>query len=169
MKKMFMHLTNFSLNKDSANYKAPDDEFLNDGGDSGSKRLLSSLWKLFEEEGLDIDLMKEKIDDTVRKAIISIEPFLIHSYHQKVAWEHESAKCFQLIGVDILIDRKCNAWLMEINANPSLNMFLERELENGEVEKQLSELDKFVKTKVVAEAIRIVTDNGTNEFEGTFN
>ena len=57
---------------------------------------------------------------------------------------------------------------MEINANPSLNMFLERELENGEVEKQLSELDKFVKTKVVAEAVRIVTDNGTNEFEGTF-
>lgn len=46
---------------------------------------------------------------------------------------------------------------MEINANPSLNMFLERDLPNGEVEKTLSELDKYVKSKVVSEAVRIVT------------
>jgi hypothetical protein len=43
MKNMFMHLTNFSLNKNSDNYKAPDVDFLQD--DSGSKRLLSSLYK----------------------------------------------------------------------------------------------------------------------------
>ena len=29
MKKMFMHLTNFSLNKNSENYKAPTEDFLN--------------------------------------------------------------------------------------------------------------------------------------------
>lgn len=46
---------------------------------------------------------------------------------------------------------------MEINANPSFNMFLERELPNGEVEKTLSELDKYVKSKVVSEAITIVS------------
>ena len=29
--------------------------------------------------------------------------------------------------MDILIDKKNTAWLMEINSNPSLNMFLEKE------------------------------------------
>lgn len=55
MKNMFMHLTNFTLNKESENYKAPEEDFLADGGDTGSKRLLSSLWKTLEEEGHDVD------------------------------------------------------------------------------------------------------------------
>lgn len=46
---------------------------------------------------------------------------------------------------------------MEINSNPSFNMFLERDLPNGEVEKTISELDRYVKSKVVSEAIRIVS------------
>ncbi len=46
---------------------------------------------------------------------------------------------------------------MEINANPSFNMFLERDLPNGEVEKTLSELDKYLKARVASEAIKIVT------------
>jgi hypothetical protein len=50
------------------------------------------------------------------------------------------------------------AWLMEINANPSFNMFLERDLPNGEVEKTLSELDKYLKSRVASSAIHIVTD-----------
>jgi hypothetical protein len=29
--------------------------------------------------------------------------------------------------MDILIDKKLNAWLMEVNSNPSLNMFLEKD------------------------------------------
>ena len=63
--------------------------------------------------------------------------------------------------MDILLDKKMNAWLMEVNANPSLNMFLEKDVEPGsmvEPEKILSELDKFVKTQVVGESIRVVTE-----------
>lgn len=55
MKNMFMHLTNFTLNKQSENYKACEDgdEFI-EGEEKGSKRLLSTLWKILEEEGHDI-------------------------------------------------------------------------------------------------------------------
>ena len=84
---------------------------------------------------------------------------------------HENTKNFQILGMDILLDKKMNAWLMEVNANPSLNMFLEKDVPpdcNIEPEKILSELDKFVKTRVVADAIRIVTGAGTGEFEGTY-
>jgi N-acetyl-gamma-glutamyl-phosphate reductase len=71
---------------------------------------------------------------------------------------HGDAKKFHIVGFDILLDTKLRAWLMEINANPSFNMFLERDLPNGEVEKTLSELDKYLKTRVASEAIKIVTN-----------
>eukprot|EP00347_Sterkiella_histriomuscorum_P023762 403333471 len=158
LKNMFIHLTNYSLNKNSENYKAPDEGFLED--DSGSKRLLSSLWKQLEEDGKDVAKIKEKIKDTVRKAVITIEPYLINFYQQQISQDHSTAKCFHLVGFDILLDTKLNAWLMEINSNPSFNMFLERDLPNGEVEKTISELDKYVKSKVVSEAIQIVSGKG---------
>lgn len=169
MKNMFMHLTNFCLNKNSDNYKAPDENFQID--DNGSKRLLTSLWKTLEEQEYDVELIKEKIADTIKKAIITMEPYLIHYYHSKVNANHEKAKNFQILGMDILLDKKMNAWLMEVNANPSLNMFLEKDVppdSNVEPEKILSELDKYVKTKVAADAIRIVTGHGTDEFSDTY-
>ena len=74
--------------------------------------------------------------------------------------------------MDILLDKKNNAWLMEVNANPSLNMFLEKEgdLQSGEVpERVLQELDKYVKSKVIGDAIKIVTDQpGFADFDDTF-
>lgn len=82
-----------------------------------------------------------------------------------------NSKVFHIIGLDILIDKKNNAWLMEINANPSLNIFLEREIPgttDGQTEKVLQELDKFVKAKVVTEAIRIVSGKGDGEYEGAY-
>lgn len=45
---------------------------------------------------------------------------------------------------------------MEINANPSLNVFSEKEGSNGEIEQQLSEIDQFVKTKLVADTIDLL-------------
>jgi len=75
MKNMFTHLTNFSLNKESKDYKPPEEDFL--ANDMGSKRLLSSTWKVLEGEGHNVEDIKEKIKDTIRKSIISIEPYLI--------------------------------------------------------------------------------------------
>ena len=72
---MFSHLTNFCLNKESKDYKAPTEDFQTD--DTGNKRLLSNTWKVLEQEGCDVDEIKEKIKDTIRKSIISIEPYLI--------------------------------------------------------------------------------------------
>lgn len=118
---------------------------------------MSSLWKTLAEEGHDVDTIKEKIKDTIRKAVITLEPYLIHYYHTIIKYDHSQTKNFHLVGFDILLDSKLNAWLMEINANPSFNMFLERDLPNGEVEKTVSELDKYVKSKVISEALSIVT------------
>ena len=142
MKNLFMHLTNFSLNKQSENYVQPEDDFLEEDKDQGSKRLLSSLWETLEEEGHDVEAIQESIRDTVRKSIISLEPYLYHYYRRDITKNEDkiaNSKVFQILGLDILIDRKNHAWLMEINSNPSLNIFLEREIPGkpGETEKVL--------------------------------
>jgi len=46
-----------------------------------------------------------------------------------------------VLGLDVLIDEDYKCWLMEINANPSLNVLSEKEGSNGEIEQQLSEID----------------------------
>jgi len=46
---------------------------------------------------------------------------------------------------------------MEVNANPSLNVYNDRELPNGDIEQTLSELDKFVKTWLVSDTVKLIT------------
>ena len=119
-----------------------------------------------------MEQIKESIKDTLRKSIVTMEPYLMSMYHSRINPDHESAKCFQILGMDILIDKKNRAWLMEVNANPSLNMFLEKEtdlLPGQEPERILSELDKYVKAKVMGDAIKIVANQkGHEEFDDTF-
>lgn len=48
-------------------------------------------------------------------------------------------------------------WLLEVNANPSLNVYSDKELPNGDIEQTLSELDKYVKTTLVNDCLKIIT------------
>lgn len=74
----------------------------------------------------------------MKKAIITLEPYLKHYYAVNIGRNTEDSKAFHILGLDILIDRKNKAWLMEINSNPSLNIFLEKDVEGViKPEKQL--------------------------------
>lgn len=64
-----------------------------------------------------------------------------------------------MLGLDILIDDNWHVWLLEVNANPSLNVYVNRELPNGDIEQTLSELDKYVKTGLVADVVQLVTNS----------
>ena len=57
---------------------------------------------------------------------------------------------------------------MEINANPSMNMFLEKYNEEGEYERTLSELDKYLKCLVIEDAIKIVKAKKPLDDLGTY-
>lgn len=72
-----MHLTNYSINKRSENFVFNEDE---DGDDVGHKRSLSATFNALEENGVDTELLWDKIKDLVAKTIISIEPYLKHEY-----------------------------------------------------------------------------------------
>ena len=53
------------------------------------------------------------------------------------------------------------AWLFEINDHPSLNIFLEKEGEKGLI-KDPSEIDKFIKMKILGDAIFLMKKKDIN-------
>jgi hypothetical protein len=55
----------------------------------------------------------------------------------------------------VFIDDKLKAWIFEINDHPSLNINLEKEGDKGLI-KELSEIDKLIKMKVLGEAILLM-------------
>lgn len=55
-----------------------------------------------------------------------------------------------------MLDTNLKAWQFEINANPSMNMHLERELPGGTFEKKVSKIDRYLKTLVINTGIKIV-------------
>ena len=62
-----------------------------------------------------------------------------------------------------MIDDQMNAWLMELNANPSLNVYVDKDLDNGDIEQTLCELDKYVKSMLISDTFRLVTSDEDNE------
>ena len=48
---------------------------------------------------------------------------------------------------------------MEINSNPSLNVYVDKELQNGDVEQTLCELDKYVKSMLLSDTFKLVTSD----------
>ena len=67
-----------------------------------------------------------------------------------------------------MLDANMKAWLMEINANPSLNMYLERQNSSGEYEKVISELDKYLKTLIMEDCLKIVRSKKPLDDNGCF-
>ena len=73
---MFMHLTNYAINKLSDKFELPDEC----NQDTGHKRLQSVVFKRMESEGVDIDKLNSQIEDIIVKTLISIQPELKHNY-----------------------------------------------------------------------------------------
>ncbi len=76
LKNMFIHLTNYALNKDNAAFRqatSVDDNL-------GHKRSITSLMTTLKEEGKDVDLLMMEIKDVVIKTMLSIQLDLSHNY-----------------------------------------------------------------------------------------
>lgn len=76
MDNIYMHLTNYALNKDSSNYHAAED----DVGDEGHKRSLGAILQILKSEGADITKFMAEIKDIIIKTIIVGQPSLSHLY-----------------------------------------------------------------------------------------
>jgi tubulin polyglutamylase TTLL6/13 len=92
IKNLFMHLTNFNINKMNDKYIPPAEEFLEN--ENASKRLYTKLMEQLEEDGIDSSGLIDQIEDTCAKLICGIEPYLLHNYHVQFGKDHENANCF---------------------------------------------------------------------------
>lgn len=117
------------------------------------------MLKNLASRGKDVKHLIKQIREVAQKTIIALEPYLKNAYHCFISTNHANPRSFQILGLDILIDENLNAWLLEVNANPSLNVYTDKELPNGDIEQTLSELDKYVKTNLVSDTIKIVSQS----------
>ena len=60
------------------------------------------------------------------------------------------------MGFDIFIDKELKAWVLEINDHPSLNILMSKEGPTGLI-KEPSEVDRYIKVKVVGDAIKLMS------------
>jgi len=111
---VYMHLTNYSINKNSSTYAQ------NDDADScqGHKWTLKSLWRHFDAQGIDHTVVWDKIKDLMVKTVVSAENSMYNLFEQNVSSRYS---CYELFGFDILLDSKLKPWLIEVNISPSLH------------------------------------------------
>nr|XP_038943645.1 tubulin polyglutamylase TTLL6 isoform X2 [Rattus norvegicus]XP_038943646.1 tubulin polyglutamylase TTLL6 isoform X2 [Rattus norvegicus] len=129
-----MHLTNYSINKHSSN-------FIQDAH-SGSKRKLSTFNSYMKTHGYDVEQIWRAIEDVIIKTLISAHPVIKHNYHTCFPSHTLNSACFEILGFDILLDRKLKPWLLEVNHSPSFSTD--------------SKLDKEVKDSLLYDALVLV-------------
>lgn len=110
--------------------------------DVGHKRSLSSIMTYLGKLGVDVELLKSKINDLVIKTFISAQPMLAHIYRLSQPNNHCNDMCFQILGFDIILDDKIEPYLLEVNHNPSLITD--------------TPLDRFIKKKLVKDTLNLL-------------
>lgn len=114
---LFMHLTNYAINKESDNFQQNSGRL----DEKGHKRSLTSVFKQIDEAAkLDSELLTgvqcwQQIKELTVKTIIACHQPIAHMYRSTKPQDLESNLCFQVVGFDIFIDKKAKPWLIEVN------------------------------------------------------
>ena len=141
-----MHLTNYAINKHSENFVP--NEFAEEQ-DAGSKRSLAWFMEWFAERHGDgrAALLWQRMGFLCTKMLLPILPTLQREYgevfekkkkQKNVAKENEKGShhhhhpttmtddeaadgshCFEILGVDVMVDEALKPWLIEVNTLPS--------------------------------------------------
>ena len=168
---IFIHLTNYSINKNNLKYKPNQNlDFMKSENEEGEENFDenddnevdddSSKWSLIEYRHFFQKMGKEKImksiwkqiEDIVIKTVISVS-----EDNYKEISINKINSLFELYGFDIMIDENFRAWLIEVNVNPSLHCS--------------SPLDISIKTDLITDIFNIIgiipynhNKNGENIF-----
>ena len=134
---IFIHLTNYSINKENIpryNNNNNEEDF-----QKFSKWSLSEYKEYFEKNNQieNYNTIMKKVKDIIIKSIITSTDDICAD----IALNKKNS-LFELYGFDILVDHKFNTWLMEINVGPSM--------------KCGSPLDLMIKTNLISDIINVI-------------
>ena len=132
------HLTNYSVNAKSAKFVQNTDASL-DG--EGSKWSLAALAVHLEREtgaGTWARVWAQ-VRDIVAKTLLSVEAKINTCCKMHVSHPHN---CYELYGLDVVLDSRLRAWLIEANTGPALHC--------------PSPLDRRIKSRVVCDMLNVV-------------
>ena len=140
---LFMHLTNYSINKDNQDFQKSSE----DG--EGSKRSLEWFFSWLRENGKNPDAVWNDMADVVIKTLIAGQPHNQHSCNlmktsNAVSGGHpaSNSSCFAIYGFDIMLEDDLSPYVIEVNRSPSFATS--------------STLDRTVKFGVIRSAIKLL-------------
>lgn len=112
----FIHLTNSSIQKYNTDGISQDNPLAQAAGEAdtgGSKMSLlgdHGLWQRLLLAGYDTELMWKNICLLIVKSLVAVD--------EKMT---PQPCCFEVFGYDVLLDGDMRAWLLEVNASPSMS------------------------------------------------
>ncbi|XP_067244639.1 tubulin polyglutamylase TTLL7 [Chanodichthys erythropterus] len=115
LNQLYMHLTNYSVNKHNENFER--DETV----DKGSKRSIGWFTEFLRTNDYDVAKFWGDVSELVVKTLIVAEPHVLHAYRMCRPGQPpgSASVCFEVLGFDVILDRKLKPWLLEINRAPS--------------------------------------------------
>lgn len=110
----YMHLTNYSINKLSSNYAKNEDA----NACQGHKWTIKSLWSYLSEQGYNVSMLWSALKNLVLRTILAGEGPINAMSKVNVQSRYN---CFELFGIDVILDSELVPWLLEVNISPSLH------------------------------------------------